>query len=335
MRLADGTITGTYGLVDDQGQKRVVHYSAGTGGFVAKEDKILNQTIKPVPRVSYQQLRKFSTRAPMKTIPLHTSKHSILEQPQKYMLVPSTPSLNRKPTSEQNRVVQNPMLQTEASLHSDKPSTSLTGAYHESKPIYQGKPQYTSVEEYRMPQVDTQSGSKQHLRKAYREPNRKTISRSKLSSVELYSPMKPQRVEISSRSMEDTYPSSKFLSREESTETMPTLSEEPRGAYEQEPSNPDVVNYNEFPGLLKNELKVSTVPSYEERSQDFLKGTHESSFNTRREKNIVRNPNRFSSVNMQTDNKKFEDEYYDNSPVYIDVERLSYNIGTGKSSSEY
>ncbi|KFM82787.1 hypothetical protein X975_14433, partial [Stegodyphus mimosarum] len=39
IRLADGRVKGTYGVVDEQGHRRVVHYTAGKGGFVAEEEK--------------------------------------------------------------------------------------------------------------------------------------------------------------------------------------------------------------------------------------------------------------------------------------------------------
>ncbi|GIY22968.1 uncharacterized protein CEXT_16571 [Caerostris extrusa] len=40
IRLADGTISGTYGVVDELGHKRVVHYSSGKTGFFSQEEPV-------------------------------------------------------------------------------------------------------------------------------------------------------------------------------------------------------------------------------------------------------------------------------------------------------
>ncbi|GIY22550.1 uncharacterized protein CDAR_269911 [Caerostris darwini] len=114
IRLADGTISGTYGVVDELGHKRVVHYSSGKTGFFSQEEPVSKATPKDIPSTTSAPQPKFVGIPNLNDIGRHFTSPLTSFSLASYLQSKTTAPISRQSTAVQPKIIPAPRLQTYA-----------------------------------------------------------------------------------------------------------------------------------------------------------------------------------------------------------------------------
>ncbi|CAL1267664.1 unnamed protein product [Larinioides sclopetarius] len=276
IRLADGTISGTYGVVDELGHKRVVHFSAGKAGLLSQEESISKPTKEPSSTSTTPSVGKpySNTIARQFTSPLASFNLA------NYLhLKTTTPTSSHSTPSQQNHIAA-PRQSTQQNMMVASRQSTPT-----QKNVIASPRQSISLQQNMIAAVRDYSSAQQ--KNMIATPRESTTSQ---QNVKLQSAASRQSTPFQQNMIAIPHLYTYGVSTEQQKTLMPFME-----------------SYRS--GNLQRQAKVEAPPKAQNsqiKDVAYLASTYD---------------------------PKLEDEYYDNAPPFIDIERLSYNIGTDKNAS--
>ncbi|XP_055937394.1 uncharacterized protein LOC129966835 [Argiope bruennichi] len=301
IRLADGTISGSYGVIDELGHKRVVHFSAGKPGFLSQEEpakETLSTTTAPSALKPYLNTITRHFTSPLASFNLANYLH----------LKRTTPALKQSTPTQQNIVIA-PRQSTEQNMVT----------FRQSNPAQQNM--ITSRQSNPAQQNMIASRQSTPTQQNVIAPPRQSSSQQNMITVDRHSNSgQKQNVAASSRQSISTQQNAMAPTRQLTTTNQHMIA----AAHQKMFSAPHLYTY----GVSSEQQKTLTPFMESFRTGNLQRQTE------------VDAPSKAQNLQMKdaaylasTYDPKLEDEYYDNAPPFIDIERLSYNIGTDKNAS--
>ncbi|GBL75528.1 hypothetical protein AVEN_154874-1 [Araneus ventricosus] len=273
IRLADGTISGTYGVVDELGHKRVVHFSAGKAGLLPQEEP----TSKPTKNPSSTFTTPSVGKPYLNTIARHfTSPLASFNLANYLHLKTTAPTSSRSTPTQQNNIAA-PRQSTQQNMMAASRQSTPTQQNVIASPRQSISSQQNMIAAVR----DYTSAQQKNMIAAPRQST-------------------PTQQNVIAAARQST-------STQQNMIAVPHLYTYGVSTEQQKTLIPFMESYRT--GNLQRQAKVE-APSKAQNSQikdvAYLASTYD---------------------------PKLEDEYYDSAPPFIDIERLSYNIGTDKNAS--
>ncbi|KAF8767781.1 hypothetical protein HNY73_020678 [Argiope bruennichi] len=340
IRLADGTISGSYGVIDELGHKRVVHFSAGKPGFLSQEEpakETLSTTTAPSALKPYLNTITRHFTSPLASFNLANYLHLKRTTPALKQSTPTQQNIVIAPrqSTEQNMVTfrqSNPAQQNMITSRQANPIQQNMITSRQANPIQQNM--ITSRQSNPSQQnmiTSRQSNPAQQNMIASRQstptqqnviaPPRQSSSQQNMITVDRHSNSgQKQNVVASSRQSISTQQNAMAPTRQLTTTNQNMIA----AAHQKMFSAPHLYTY----GVSSEQQKTLTPFMESFRTGNLQRQTE------------VDAPSKAQNLQMKdaaylasTYDPKLEDEYYDNAPPFIDIERLSYNIGTDKNAS--
>ncbi|GFT46630.1 uncharacterized protein NPIL_488141 [Nephila pilipes] len=315
IRLADGTISGTYGVVDELGHKRLVHFSAGKTGLFSQEEptsKVVMEASSSTPtppQPKFIQKPSLNTATSRFTVPV--SSFGLVNYLQSRTTIP----VPKSATSAQHNRVQAPQTNSLFMSKQSAPTQSNMVAVPQANSLPMPKPSTPPHNNMiSVPQTNTLLLSKQSTPVHYnmissRQAN--SLLQSKPSSTERNMVPVPQ---------------------------MNSLLTKPSA-----PTQRDMVPVSQANSLLQSKASTSSIQTngiFDENKKPFVPFMESYRIANLQRQAKADAPMKLASMkklettfSASTYDPKIEDEYYDSAPPFIDVERLSYNIGTDRNAS--
>ncbi|GFR02114.1 uncharacterized protein TNCT_18011 [Trichonephila clavata] len=313
IRLADGTISGTYGVVDELGHKRLVHFSAGKTGLFSQEEpsskamKELPSSTPTPPQPRFVQ--KPSSKAATNHFTAPFSSFGLVN----YLQSQTTASVPKSSTPIQHNIIQAPQTNSLLSKQSTSTQNNMV-LVSQVNSVTSTKPSTTTQHNMvSLPQTNSLHLSQQPTSIQYN-----TFSSHQTKSLLQTKPSSPTQHNIVHA------PQMNSLLRKPSADIQNNMAQ--------------VSQMNSH--LSKSSTFVETNGISDKNQKAFVPFMESYRLTNLQRQAKVETPNKMPSLKKMetifvtsTYDPKIEDEYYDSAPPFIDVERLSYNIGTDKNAS--